>query len=167
MASLNKMCILGKLGKDIELKQGQNGGQSYADLSVATDDYAGKKDGKAVFETTWHNCRVFGQQAEYAAANAKKGSSVYVEGPLTKQISGEKVYINIKVNVFILSDRGNTGNQASGAAAESAADNTSAPTEQAHTAKPAAAATRPPAAQRQAAEPVATASIDDDDDLPF
>lgn len=159
MASLNKMCIFGKLGKDIELKQSQNGGQSYADFSVATDDYAGKKDGKSVYETTWHSVRVFGQQAEYAAANGKKGSSVYVEGPLTKSVVGEKTYWNLRASMFILGDRGNNGAQSTEPASEPA--QTAAPATNTQ-------ATSAPRAPRQAAAPApAPVATIEDDDLPF
>ncbi len=97
MASLNVQYIIGKLGKDPELKTAANG-TKYMFLGVATDDYTGKgADGKAQTETTWHDVTVFGSQAEYVAKYGKKGSQVFVTGRTQKKKKDNSNEYNVSV----------------------------------------------------------------------
>jgi len=90
MATVNKQIIVGRLGKDVELKQSQNPlvdangvprNANYCYVGVATDHVLGKnEDGTWKTETTWHNVTVNGEMAERLAKNGRKGSLVYVEG---------------------------------------------------------------------------------------
>lgn len=77
MASLNRVMILGNLGKDPELKQIPSG-LSVANLSVATT----RKDASGKEETEWHRVIVWGKSADAAAKYLHKGSSCFVEGRL-------------------------------------------------------------------------------------
>jgi single-strand DNA-binding protein len=77
---LNKVTILGRLGKDPELKTLQNG--SVANLSVATTEKWTDKDGQKQERTEWHRVNVWGKLAEICAQNLSKGRTVYVEGKL-------------------------------------------------------------------------------------
>lgn len=77
MASVNKVILMGNLGRDPELKQTKSGIAS-ASASLATTKKA--KDGQSV--TEWHNLQFFGRTAEILAQYCTKGSSIYVEGSL-------------------------------------------------------------------------------------
>ncbi|HEY3356881.1 MAG TPA: single-stranded DNA-binding protein [Polyangia bacterium] len=80
MSSVNKVILVGHLGKDPELRQA--GGQAVCELRLATtDNYAGK-DGAKQESTEWHSVVVWGKQAESCARYLSKGRQVYVEGRL-------------------------------------------------------------------------------------
>lgn len=74
MASVNKVIIVGKLGKDVELRYSQ-GGTAFGSFSVATDESYKDRDGNKVERTEWHNITVFGRVAENCANYIGKGSS--------------------------------------------------------------------------------------------
>ena len=78
---LNKVQIIGRLGRDVELRQAQ-GGTSIASFTVATDESYTSRDGQKVEQTEWHRVNVFGKQAELCGRFIGKGSLVYVEGKL-------------------------------------------------------------------------------------
>lgn len=82
MASLNLVQIIGRLGRDPELRYGQSGG-AVANLNVATDESYNDRDGNKVERTEWHRITVFGRMAENCANFLTKGSLVYAEGSLT------------------------------------------------------------------------------------
>lgn len=82
MSSLNLVQIIGRLGRDPELRYGQSGG-AVANLNVATDESYNDRDGNKVERTEWHRITVFGRMAENCANFLTKGSLVYVEGNLT------------------------------------------------------------------------------------
>lgn len=77
MACLNKVLLIGNLGRDPELKMTPSG-VKVANFSIATTEKG--KDG--VEKTEWHNIVVFKKLAEIVEKYIKKGSSVYVEGKL-------------------------------------------------------------------------------------
>lgn len=79
--SVNKVIIVGNLGKDPELRR-TPGGAAVTDFSVATTDRFKGKDGNRQESTEWHNIVVWNRQAENACQYLKKGSSVYIEGSL-------------------------------------------------------------------------------------
>jgi single-strand DNA-binding protein len=82
MASLNKVSLIGTLGKDPEVRYMQNGG-AVATLSVATsENWTDKQSGEKREKTEWHRVVIFGKLAEIAEKYLKKGSSVYLEGKL-------------------------------------------------------------------------------------
>lgn len=78
---LNKVQIIGRLGRDVELRQAQ-GGTSIASFTVATDESYTDRSGQRVEQTEWHRVSVFGKQAELCGKFIGKGSLVYVEGKL-------------------------------------------------------------------------------------
>ena len=78
---LNKVQIIGRLGRDVELRQTPSG-QSVASFTVATDESYTSRDGQKVEQTEWHRINVFGKQAELCGKFLGKGSLVYVEGKL-------------------------------------------------------------------------------------
>lgn len=81
MASLNKVQIIGRLGKDPELKYTQSG-QAVTNFSVATDESYTSRDGTRVEGVEWHRVNVWDRMAENCANYLRKGSLVYVEGAL-------------------------------------------------------------------------------------
>jgi single-strand DNA-binding protein len=75
---VNKTILMGRLGRDPELKQARAGG-SVLSISVATKDR--EKQGDQWQDVTdWHEVVLFGRQAEYLADKARKGDRVLVEG---------------------------------------------------------------------------------------
>lgn len=78
--SLNKVMIIGRLGKDPEVKYTQSG-SAVANLTVATDE-SYTSNGQKVEKTEWHRVVVWNKQAEFCNNYLKKGRLVYVEGSL-------------------------------------------------------------------------------------
>ena len=81
MASVNKVTIIGNLGKDPELKFMPNG-DAVCNFSVATTDTWKDKGGAKQERTEWHNIVMYRKVAEIAGEYLKQGSSVYLEGRL-------------------------------------------------------------------------------------
>jgi single-strand DNA-binding protein len=82
MASLNRVLIMGNLGRDPELRYTQNQ-MAVCSLTVATTDYRTGQDGQRQELTEWHRIVVWGKQAENCSKYLAKGRSVMVEGRLT------------------------------------------------------------------------------------
>lgn len=78
---LNKVQIIGRLGRDPELKY-SSAGAPIVNLRIATDESYMDRDGNKVERTEWHTVVVFQRAAEACAAHLSKGSLVYVEGSL-------------------------------------------------------------------------------------
>lgn len=82
MASINKVIIVGNLGRDPEMRY-MPSGDAIANIAVATSYKSKNKDTGEVKESTeWHRISFFGKLAEIVGQYLKKGSSVYVEGRL-------------------------------------------------------------------------------------
>jgi single-strand DNA-binding protein len=81
MASVNKVIIVGNLGRDPETRYMPEGG-AITNISVATTDKWKDKNGEMQEKTEWHRVAFFGKLAEIAGEYLKKGSQVYVEGRL-------------------------------------------------------------------------------------
>jgi single-strand DNA-binding protein len=82
MASVNKVILIGNLGRDPELRY-TPGGQPVANFSIATSESWNKKDGSGREEKTeWHRIVAWGRTAELCAQYLSKGRSVYIEGRL-------------------------------------------------------------------------------------
>ena len=81
MASVNKVILIGNLGRDPETRYMPDGG-AVTNISVATTDVWKDKNGEKQEKTEWHRVAFFGKLAEIAGEYLKKGSQVYVEGRL-------------------------------------------------------------------------------------
>jgi single-strand DNA-binding protein len=82
MASVNKVILVGNLGRDPETRFLPDGG-AVANISVATtDSWKDKASGEKKEQTEWHRVSFFGRLAEIAGEYLKKGSQVYIEGSL-------------------------------------------------------------------------------------
>lgn len=79
MASLNKIIIIGHLGRDPESRY-MPSGEQVTSISVATTESWKDKSGNKQEQTEWHRISFFGKLAEIAGQYLKKGSQVYVEG---------------------------------------------------------------------------------------
>lgn len=81
MAGVNKVILVGNLGKDPEVRH-LEGGNSVANFTLATNEYYKDKQGNRVERTEWHNISAWRGLAELAEKYLKKGTQVYVEGKL-------------------------------------------------------------------------------------
>ena len=81
MASVNKVILVGNLGKDPEIRYMPNG-EAVANFSIATTDSWKDKQGQKQEKTEWHNIVMYRRLAEIAGEYLKKGRPVYVEGRL-------------------------------------------------------------------------------------
>ncbi len=168
MASVNKVIIVGNLGRDPETRY-MPSGDAVTNITVATTDrYKDKQSGDMKEATEWHRISFFGKLAEIAGQYLKKGSQVYVEGSLrtrkyTDKDGVEKFATEIRADSMqMLGSRqgmgggngGEEGGSASGGGGYS---------------RPAAPAQRPAAAPaaRPAAAPAPSGFDDMDDDIPF
>lgn len=82
MAGVNKVILVGNLGKDPEVRHLDNG-RAVANFSVATSETYKNRQGERVTTTEWHNIVLWTPLAEVAEKYLKKGSQVYIEGKLT------------------------------------------------------------------------------------
>jgi single-strand DNA-binding protein len=82
MAGINKVILVGNLGKDPELRTTQDG-QKVCSFSIATSEAWTDKSGQKQEKTEWHRVTVWGRQAENCAQYLSKGRQVYVEGKLS------------------------------------------------------------------------------------
>ena len=110
--SVNKVILLGNVGKDPEIKS-TPGGMMVASFSIATSDRTKDKNGEWQDRTEWHNLVAFQRTAEIIRDYVKKGSKLYVEGRIQTRSwddkeSGQKKYrTEIIVNdLSLLSGRG-------------------------------------------------------------
>jgi len=81
VSGVNKVILIGNLGKDPEVRYLDNG-VAVANLSLATSENYKNKEGEKVTQTEWHDIVLWRGLAEVAEKYLKKGSSVYIEGKL-------------------------------------------------------------------------------------
>lgn len=174
MASVNKVIVVGNLGRDPEMRSFPNGDQ-VANVTVATTDkWKDKQSGEMREATEWHRIVFNGRLAEIAGQYLRKGSQIYVEGSLrtrkwTDQSGQERYTTEIRADQMqMLGSRSGAG----GAGGMGSDDGYDAP---APAPAPAARA-RPPAAAGAGAAPrpapqrapTSSTGMDDlDDDIPF
>ncbi|SVC89090.1 uncharacterized protein METZ01_LOCUS341944 [marine metagenome] len=81
MAGVNKVILIGNLGKDPEVRY-LDSGVAVANFSLATTESYKNKEGERISQTEWHNVVLWRGLAEVAEKWLKKGSSVYIEGKI-------------------------------------------------------------------------------------
>lgn len=82
MKGVNRVIILGHLGKDVDIRYTADS-KAVANFSVATsEEWKDKQTGEKTSKTEWHNIVIFGRLAEIAGEYLRKGSQVYLEGSL-------------------------------------------------------------------------------------
>ncbi len=147
--TINKAIIIGRLGKDPDLRYAPSG-TAIASFSVATNHSMKNESGEWVDKTEWHNVVTFGRTAEFAGEYLKKGRLVYVEGRLQtsswEDQQGQKRYKTeiVALDMQLLGSKGDSG---SGEAA--------------------APAPAPAAEKNTPAEDAPAAPAEGEDDLPF
>lgn len=104
--SVNKVILIGNLGKDPELRYAPNG-SAVTSFSIATNEQWKDQEGNPQERTTWHNLVLWGKLAEVAAEYLKKGRKVYVEGRLQyrdyEDKNGNKRYVTeVVVNDLVM-----------------------------------------------------------------
>ena len=88
--SVNKVILIGNLGRDVELRH-TPGGATVAKFSIATNERWKDKAGQQQEHTEWHNIVVWGKLAEFCGTYLTKGRQIYVEGTLrTRTYDDEK-----------------------------------------------------------------------------
>jgi single-strand DNA-binding protein len=103
MASVNKVILLGNLGRDPETRY-TTGGDAVTNLNIATSEQWKDKNGEKQERTEWHRVVLFGRQAEVAGEYLKKGRSVYIEGRLQTRKYTDKDGVE-KYSTEVVADR--------------------------------------------------------------
>ena len=173
MASVNKVIIVGNLGKDPEVRY-MPSGAALCNVSVATTrQWKDKTSGEKQQETEWHRVTFFDRMAEIAGEYLKKGSAVYVEGRLktrkyTDKDGVEKYSTDIvAVEMQLLGGRDAGGGGAGvGGGMAGGGDDMGEPQQRAAPAPRSAAPARSAPAPRPPAKS-STGFDDMDDDIPF
>lgn len=145
MASVNKVIIIGNLGRDPEVRY-MPSGDAVANIAVATSYKSKDKNtGEQKEITEWHRISFFGRLAEIVGQYLKKGSSVYVDGRLSTRKYTDKDGVERYATDIIAENMQMLGGRPDGAAAP---------------------APRPASAPRQAPQPAPQPAFDDSD-IPF
>jgi single-strand DNA-binding protein len=117
---VNKVILVGNLGRDPELRS-TTSGQQVAKFTLATNRKWRDRDGNRQEHTEWHNIVCWGRQAEIAGQYLRKGKQIYVEGRLQTQSwddkqTGEKKYRTEVIcdNFQMLGQRGGDGGSGGG-----------------------------------------------------
>ncbi len=103
MASVNKVILIGNLGRDPETRY-TTGGDAVTNLRIATTEAWKDKSGEKQEKTEWHTVVLFGRQAEIAGEYLKKGRPVYIEGRLQTRKWTDKEGVE-KYSTEIVADR--------------------------------------------------------------
>jgi single-strand DNA-binding protein len=103
MSGVNKVILIGNLGKDPEVRYLDNG-VAVANMSIATTENYKNKEGDRVSQTEWHDVVLWRGLAEIAEKYLKKGSSVYIEGKIrtNKWVDKDE---NTRYKIEILADK--------------------------------------------------------------
>lgn len=151
MASINKVILIGNLGRDPEVRYTPNGA-AICNVTIATSrNWKDKTSGERMEETEWHRVVFYDRLAEIAGEYLKKGRSVYVEGRLKTRKWQDKDGVE-KYTTEIIADQmqmlgGRDGGGDDGGGSRPAA--------------------RAPAASKPAPQKSSTGFDDMDDDIPF
>jgi single-strand DNA-binding protein len=166
MASVNKVIVLGNLGRDPEVRYTANGA-AICNVGVATSrQWKDKTTGEKQEETEWHRVVFYDRLAEIAGEYLKKGSSVYVEGRLKTRKWTDKDGVEKYTTEIVAAEMQLLGGRNSGGGGDDMGGGMGGGESRAPRAAPAqrsAPAPRPaPAAQKSS-----TGFDDMDDDIPF
>ena len=168
MASVNKVIIIGNLGKDPEVRY-MPSGSAICNLRIATTrSWKDKTSGDRQEETEWHSVSLFDRLAEVASEYLKKGRSVYIEGRLKTRKWTDKEGLErytteiVASEMVLLGSREGGGGGGGGGGADDAGE---APPRSAPAARSAPPARSAPAPRPQAKS--STGFDDMDDDIPF
>ena len=114
MAGVNKVILVGHLGRDPELRYAQSG-TAVANATIATTERRKSRDGDWGDHTEWHRLVFFGKTAETLSRYCKKGKQLYIEGSLQTRDwedkeTGQKRYMTeVRVNQMVMLGRAGEG----------------------------------------------------------
>ncbi|MBF9142455.1 single-stranded DNA-binding protein [Hymenobacter properus] len=128
MAGVNKVILVGNLGKDPEVRH-LEGGVSVAHFTLATNDYYKDKQGNRVERTEWHNISAWRGLADMADKYLKKGQQVYIEGKLRTRQYQDKDQQTRYITEIIADEISMLGGRPQGAGAAAGESNGTAPAE--------------------------------------
>jgi single-strand DNA-binding protein len=116
--SLNKVILIGNLGRDPEMKMTQ-AGHPFAKFSLATTETWKGQSGEKKSKTEWHEVVVWGKLAEIAEKYLRKGKQVMVEGSIRyqeviDQNKAKRKYTSINCDNFVMLGRADDGSRPSG-----------------------------------------------------
>ena len=155
--SVNKVILVGRLGKDPETRYMTNG-EAVTNATLATSENWKDKSGEKQEKTEWHNLVFYRRLAEVAGEYLKKGAQVYVEGRIQSRKYQTKEGQERYITEIIVNEMQMLGGKSGGAGSFEVVENqssSSAPVRSAPAAKPAAA-------------PAGKSNFDNfDDDIPF
>ncbi|ALQ50186.1 single-stranded DNA-binding protein [Nitrosomonas ureae] len=150
MASVNKVILIGNLGKDPETRY-MSSGDAVTNITLATTDTWKDKNGEKQERTEWHRVTFYRKLAEIAGEYLKKGRSVYIEGRLETRKWTDKSGVERYTTDIIASDMKMLGNRSGSGSFESTPDQ-----EEDHSAPARSSSTK------------SASGFDDmDDDIPF
>lgn len=157
MASVNKVILIGNLGKDPEVRYMPNG-EAVTNITLATTETWKDKGGEKQEKTEWHRVTFYRKLAEIAGEYLKKGRPVYVEGRLETRKWTDKAGVERYTTEIIASDMKMLGSKPGSSSFDAADDR------EEEAAPPAASASRSKPAPGKASG----GGFDDmDDDIPF
>jgi len=152
MASVNKVILVGNLGKDPETRYMSNG-EAVTNITLATTDTWKDKNGEKQEKTEWHRVTFYRKLAEIAGEYLKKGRQVYVEGRLETRKWTDKTGADRYTTEIIANDMKMLGNRSGSGSFESDNNENS---------------NNPGAVSKQTAPAKSGGGFDDmDDDIPF
>lgn len=169
MASVNKVILVGNLGRDPEVRYTPDG-SAICNISIATtSQWKDRNTGERREDTEWHRVVFYNRLAEIAGEYLRKGRSVYIEGRLKTRKWQDKETGQDRYSTDIVAEQmqmlgggrdGDGGSNGGHYQGDGGAQRRQPPARQAPPASSAAPAQRPPA-------PPATSLADMDDDIPF
>ena len=153
--SVNKVILVGRLGRDPETRYMPNG-DAITNFSIATDEQWRDRNGERQTRAEWHNITLFGKLGEIASQYLRKGSQVFIEGKIQSRKYTDKDGIERMAYNIIGNEMKMLGNRNDGS--DSGNNNAAPPT-----------SNPPPVPRRQPPQQTPTTPpIDDiDDDIPF
>ena len=155
--SVNKVILIGRLGKDPETRYMTNG-EAVSNATLATSENWKDKSGEKQEKTEWHNLVFYRRLAEIAGEYLKKGSQIYVEGRIQTRKYQTKEGQDRYITEIVVNEMTMLGGKSSGGGSFEVVENQSAP----------ARAAAPSAKPAPAAGSGQGRSFDNfDDDIPF
>ena len=164
--SVNKVILLGRLGRDPEVRYMPNG-EAVCNFSIATSETWNDRNGQRQERTEWHNITMYRRLAEIAGQYLKKGREVYIEGRIQSRKYTGKDGIERTAYDIIANEMKMVGPREGGGAApyDDGGYQQAAPQQNHY--QPEAPAAAPAAPRRQAPAAPAAAVDDINDDIPF
>ena len=161
MASINKVILIGNLGRDPETRYTADGSTAICNILMATSRRYKDSQGQLQEETEWHRVVFFGRQAEVAQTYLRKGNPVYIEGRLRTRRYTDKEGVERYYTEIICETMQLLGSRNSSSAPVHQSD------EAFESPRRAAPAARPASQPAQPAQPAVAADSFSDDDIPF